>query len=242
MPVTGDGQILDAASRIQHTGSSVNAERQAQPHPHWIGTSPDNRFVLVPDLGLDQVVIYRLDAERHTLERHGAGELPPGSGPRHLKFHPNGQWVYVVNELGLTVSAFRFDATQGSLARLQTVPAIAQSQLKTETSGSEIRIHPSGKFLYAGLRGHDVVAVFAIDPNSGLLTLVEHEPVRGSWPRNFGIDPTGQWLLAAGAESSTVAVFRIDQDTGKLVFTRRIIHVPQPICVEFHTVDGGSRP
>ena len=233
LPVDAKGKLLGPTSTIQHSGSSIDPARQAQPHPHWIGPTPDNKFVFVPDLGTDEVVIYRFDPSGHTLRRHGAGKVPPGSGPRHLKFHPNNQWVYVLNEMGLTVTALRYDAELGSLEPFQTVVAIPEADTKTPTSGSEIRMHPSGKFVYAGLRGEDLIAVFAVDQQTGMLTFVEREPIRGSWPRNFGVDPTGKWLLAAGAESSTVAVFRIDQETGRLYFTRQVISVPGSICVEF---------
>lgn len=234
LPIDASGKILPPTSQIHHHGASVNKQRQDKPHPHWIGATPKNKFVVVPDLGTDEVVVYRLDATKHTLKRHGAGQVPPGSGPRHLKFHPNGVWAYVLNELSLTVTAFKYDAEQGSLDRFQTVVALPASEIKDiQTLGSEIRMHPNGRFVYAAIRGHDVIAVFQIDQNTGMLTLIEREPVRGSWPRNFGIDPTGQWLLAAGAESSTVAVFKIDPDTGRLIFTRQVINVPEPICVEF---------
>ena len=239
MPLDESGKILPAASKIDHTGSSVNKQRQDKPHPHWIGATPDNKFVLVPDLGTDEVVIYHLDTKNHTLTPHGAGKVPAGSGPRHLKFHPNAKWAYVLNELSLTVTGFHYGAAKGSLDPFQTVVALPQSELKDIlTSGSEIRMHPSGKFVYAGIRGHDVIAVFAIDQESGALTLVEREPIRGAWPRNFGIDPTGKWLLAAGAESSTVSVFRIDAENGRLTFTRQVISVPQSICVEFQPLAG----
>ena len=238
MPLDDAGKILSAASKIDHTGSSVNKQRQDKPHPHWIGVTPDNGFVLVPDLGTDEVVIYRLDTDKHTLHPHGAGKVPPGSGPRHLKFHPQARWAYVLNEMSLTVTGFHYDATKGSLDPFQTVVALPESELKEIlTSGSEIRMHPNGKFVYAGIRGHDVIAVFAIDQKSGELTLIEREPIRGAWPRNFGIDPTGKWLLAAGAESSTVSVFRIDGDSGRLTFTRQVISVPESICVEFQPVE-----
>ncbi len=234
LPIDADGRLVAPTSNIQHTGSSVHPDRQNKPHPHWIGATPDNQFVFVPDLGADEVVIYRFDAATHTLTRHGEGRVPPGAGPRHLAFHPNGLWVYVINELGLTVTAFRYNRDRGSLDRFQTAVALPKSDVKEIlTSGSEIRMHPSGKFLYAAIRGHDVIAVFAVHHQDGTLTLVEREPIRGSWPRNFGVDPTGRWLLAAGAESSTVAVFRIDQDNGRLVFTRNIINVPHPICVAY---------
>ena len=234
LPISSDGTIMPPTSKIMHSGASIDKQRQDKPHPHWIGSTPKNKFVLVPDLGTDEVVVYRLDASNHTLKRHGAGKVPPGSGPRHLKFHPDGKWAYVLNELGLTVTAFQYDAERGTLDRFQTVVALPKTELKDITTlGSEIRMHPTGKFVYAAIRGHDVIAVFSINQQSGELTLVEREPVRGSWPRNFGIDPTGKWLLAAGAESSTIAVFRIDQETGRLIFTRQVINVPEPICVEF---------
>ena len=237
LALSENGQVDSVTSLIAHSGASVNRQRQSSPHPHWIGPSPDGQFVLVPDLGTDEVVIYRLDSDTRSLTRHGAASVPPGAGPRHLKFHPNGRWVYVINELGLTVTCFHFDSKQGVMERFQTEPAIHPTELKeVATSGSEIRVHPSGKFVYAGIRGHDVIAVFQIDANSGRISRVELEPIRGTWPRNFGIDPTGRWLLAAGAESSTVAVFRIDAQSGKLVFTRNLINVPGPICVEFSGV------
>lgn len=241
LPIDEDGRILPPTSQIHHSGASVNKQRQDKPHPHWIGPTPRNKFVVVPDLGTDEVVVYRLDAQTHTLNRHGAGKVPPGSGPRHLKFHPNGKWAYVLNEMGLTVTAFKYDSEQGTLDRFQTVVALPESELKDIlTTGSEIRMHPSGNFVYAAIRGHDVIAVFQVDTETGMLSLVEREPVRGSWPRNFGIDPTGKWLLAAGAESSTVAVFRVDSDSGKLTFTRQIINVPQPICVEIQATGDVS--
>ncbi len=236
LPVDEAGKILPPTSQIHHSGASVNKQRQDKPHPHWIGSTPKNKFVLVPDLGTDEVVVYRFDKLKHTLKRHGAGQVPPGSGPRHLKFHPNGMWAYVLNELGLTVTGFKYDADNGSLDEFQTVVALPESETKDIlTLGSEIRMHPTGKFVYAAIRGHDVIAVFQVDQQTGELTLIEREPVRGSWPRNFGIDPTGKWLLAAGAESSTVAVFKIDQETGRLTFTRQVINVPQCICVEFQS-------
>ena len=233
-PIDDSGKIMPRAASAKHTGSSVDPQRQDRAHPHWIGASRDDRFVLVPDLGTDQVVIYRFDRAKRTLDKHGAGKVPLGSGPRHLKFHPNRRWVYVVNELALTVTAFAFDEAAGSLTELQTVAALPQSERENLlTTASEIRIHPGGRFLYAGIRGHDTIAVFQIDQDSGALAFVEREPIRGSWPRNFAIDPTGRWLLAAGADTSTVSVFRIDQQGGDLVYTRKSIEVPSPICVVF---------
>lgn len=238
LPIASDGTIGPPVSNIQHTGSSVNADRQDKPHPHWIGVTPDNQFALVPDLGTDEVVIYSLDTSNHSLTRHDAAKVPAGGGPRHLAFHPSKPWAYVINELNLTVTAFQYDSENGSLKEIHTAEALPMSDVKNIlTSGSEIRMHPNGHFLYAGIRGHDVIAVFAVN-HDGTINLVEREPIRGSWPRNFALDPTGRWLLAAGAESSTIAVFSVNPDSGKLTFTRQVIHVPECICVAFSGGDN----
>ena len=235
-PLAADGAIGERSQLIKHkAGSGVVAGRQDSPHAHWVGTSPDNRFVFVPDLGLDRVIIYRLDAERAELSPHGFGQAPAGGGPRHMKFHPSGKFIYVLNELELSVTAFVYDAENGSMVAMQTIPTISAEQKAKETfaSGSEIRVHPSGKFVYAANRGHDTITAFRVDKNHGRLTLVECEPVRGSWPRNFNVDSTGRWLVAAGRDSHTLAVFRIDVATGELTYTLHIHSVPTPICVLF---------
>ena len=152
-----------------------------------------------------------------------------------MKFHPSGKFIYVLNELELSVTAFAYDAENGSMVAMQTIPTISAEQKAKETfaSGSEIRVHPSGKFVYAANRGHDTITAFRVDKNHGRLTFVECEPVRGSWPRNFNVDSTGRWLVAAGRDSHTLAVFRIDVATGELTYTRHMQSVPTPICVLF---------
>jgi 6-phosphogluconolactonase len=154
-----------------------------------------------------------------------------------MKFHPNGRFVYVINELDLSVTAFRYnprenDATQ-MLTAFQTMSTLPDKLRELPSSGSEIRVHPTGRFLYAANRGHDSIAAFKIDPESGKLTFIEREAVRGSHPRNFNIDPSGQWLLAAGRDSNTISVFRIDSDAGGLVYTGTTVNSPAPICIEF---------
>ncbi|QEG42762.1 lactonase family protein [Roseimaritima ulvae] len=237
-PLANDGHILPRQQLEKHSGGSgIVDRRQDAPHAHWTGHSPDNRFAFVPDLGMDKVVIWRLHAETSPprIEPHGFGVCPPGSGPRHMKFHPNGKRIYVLNELSLSVTVFDYDPQAGTMEPLQTVETLSEAQKAGESfnSASEIRVHPSGRFVYTANRGHDTITVFRVDPQSDLLTLVEQEPIRGGWPRNFALDPSGRWLLAAGRDSHTVAVFAIDPEGGQLTYTRQMAMVPSPICVLF---------
>ncbi len=238
-PLKDDRTIGPRSQLVEHNyASGVVAHRQEAPHPHWVGVSPDNRFVFVPDLGADRVLIYRLNADTAELVEHGYAETPPGGGPRHMKFSPDGRFAYVLNELSLSVTAYAYDAVAGKMTALQTIETLPKSVKANEgfNSASEIRVHPSGRFLYTANRGHDTVSVFRIDPQDGTLTHVENEPVRGSWPRNFNLDPTGRWLLAAGRDSNTLTVFAVDRETGELAYqTHGSVFVPSPICV---VVDG----
>lgn len=230
-PVAADGSIGSRSAHVRHTGSGPNPARQEGAHPHWVGTDPTNRFLMVPDLGADQIVIYRVDLNAGHIELHGMGRCPTGAGPRHLAFHPNGRFAYVVNELQLSVTAFDYDAKAGTLEPMQTISTLPEELREVPNTASEIRIHPSGRFLYASNRGHDSIAAFAIDPNNGRLTFLEREAVRGSHPRDFNLDPTGRWLLAAGRDSNTLSQFRIDAETGSLVYTGTTVNCPAPICV-----------
>ena len=232
-PLSAAGVIESRSAHVRHAGSGPNRVRQEGPHPHWVGTDPTNHFLCVPDLGADQVVIYRTDLDAGKIEPHGRGRCPAGAGPRHMKFHPNGRFAYVVNELQLSVTAIQYDSAAGTLEAMQTVSTLSEKLHEVPCSGSEIRVHPSGRFLYAANRGHDSIAAFQIDPDSGELTFIEREAVRGSHPRNFNIDPTGKWLLAAGRDSNTISLFRIDAKTGSLVYTGTTINSPAPICIEF---------
>ena len=231
-----DGSVHSQLQLAKHEGGSrVVDRRQDKPHAHWTGTSPDNQFAFVPDLGLDKVVIYKLDAEKGKLVSHGFGVCPPGGGPRHMKFHPNGKYVFVLNELALSITCFNYDAKAGTMHPFQTIQTLTDEVKAKETfnSASEIRVHSSGKFVYSANRGHDSISVFRVDQATGKLSFVESEPIRGGWPRNFNIDPSGRWIVAAGRDSNTATVFRIDQETGELTFTRQTAVVPSPICVLF---------
>ncbi|HEX3890902.1 MAG TPA: lactonase family protein [Verrucomicrobiae bacterium] len=234
LPIHADGSLGEAATVIQHSGSSVNANRQAGPHAHSVYPSPDNRFVLNCDLGLDKVFAYRLDADAAGLS---AGNPPfatvaPGSGARHLAFSANGKFVYVVSEMASTITAFSYDATNAAMTEVQSV-----STLPKDFSGSsacaEIVLHPSGKFLYASNRGHDSIALFSVDEKTGRLTLVEHTSTQGRTPRHFTIDPAGRWLIAENQASNSVFVFAIDADTGKLKPTGQMLSVGSPVCAVF---------
>jgi 6-phosphogluconolactonase len=234
--LAADGSLNQQTALIKHEGPSrVVPSRQEAPHAHWTGFSPDNRFAFVPDLGMDKVVIYKLNPVSSTISHHGYGELPAGSGPRHMKFHANGKWIYVLNELAVSVSVFDYDADSGTMTLKQTIQAVPKKRLSKESfvSASEIRIHPSGKFVYSANRGHDTITVFSVDQDNGKLKFVERENVRGATPRNFNLDPSAKWLLAGGQDSNTLASFSVNSETGELSYNRSIINTPAPICVLF---------
>ena len=234
-PVRDDGTVGEASAFFQHAGASVNKARQEGPHAHDVVVSPDNRFMLAADLGLDRVVRYRLDPTAGGLApaEPGPGTVTPGSGPRHLAFRPDGKFVYVLNEMVPGVAVFRYDASGGTLAELQTLSTLPEGVSGDEHSGAEIVVHPNSKFLYASNRGHDSIAIFRIDAVRGTLTPVDRVSTQGKTPRSFAIDPSGQFLIAANQNSSTVVVFRIDQQTGRLTPTETKIQVPSPVSVVF---------
>ncbi len=229
-----DGRLGEASAFVQHTGSSVNPDRQKGPHAHSIEPSPDNRFVLTADLGLDQLLVYRFDAAQGSLTPNHPpfAKLNPGAGPRHFAFHPSGKFVYVINEMQSTVTAFVYDAAGGSLRELETVSTLPKD-FAGENTTAEIRVDSSGRFLYGSNRGHDSIAVFSIDAAKGTLTPVERVSTQGKEPRNFEIDPTGKFLLAANQNSGSVVIFRIDAKTGRLTPTGEEFKVPSPVCVTF---------
>jgi len=229
---TPGGFIQHAYARAGTPG--INPRRQEKPHAHSVDVSPDGRHAFCCDLGLDEVLIYRLDAERATLAPHGQATVAVGAGPRHFALHPGGKFAWCVNELALTVTGFAFDATAGTLKEIQTLSTIpADVSDRTGISCAEIAVHPTGKFLYASNRGHDSIAMYSIDEATGRLTFLGAEPTRAKTPRHFAIAPGGRHLLAAGQDSGTVTVFAIDQSTGRLAFTDRSVAVPAPVCILF---------
>jgi 6-phosphogluconolactonase len=226
------GFIQHASDRAGTPG--INQRRQEKPHAHSVDVAADGRHAFCCDLGLDEVLIYRLDAERATLAAHGKAPVAVGAGPRHFALHPGGRFAWCVNELALTVTGFAYDAAAGTLTEIQTLSTIPADVIdRGGLSCAEIAVHPTGKFLYASNRGHDSIAMYAIDEPTGRLTFLGVEPTRVKTPRHFAIAPGGRHLLAAGQDSGTVAVFTIDAETGRLAFTGEPVAVPAPVCILF---------
>jgi len=229
-----EGRLSTRTARITIPGSSVNRDRQEASHAHCIVTDPTNRFALGVDLGADRIHVWRLDTTTGALEPHEPAFFAarPGAGPRHLKFHPNGRLAYVVNELDCTVSACTWDAARGVLTETQRIASLPAGFAGTNTS-AELMIHPSGRTLYVTNRGLDAIATFAIDGESGALTLLEQTPSRGAKPRNIVIHPSGRWLLAANQGGDSIAIFAIDATTGRLTAHGEPVPVTNPGCLRF---------
>jgi len=226
-----DGRLGERTAFIQHTGNSVDPRRQTQAHTHSVLTDPGNKFALAADLGVDKIFVYHFNAQDGSLKPNDPpfAHVALGSGPRHLTFHPNGRWVYVINELASTVVGFNWNSTAGTLEDFQTVSTIPAEFSGVNTS-AEILVHMNGKFLYASNRGHDSLAVFAIDQKTGWLKLVEYVPSGGKLPRYFTFDPTARWILCANHGSDNVTVFQVDENTGRLTLTGSPVPVPYPFC------------
>jgi len=234
MPIRADG-TLGSPTAIKHSGSSVNPARQTQPHVHSVTISPDNRFVIVCDLGLDKIFSYALDVSKAQLTPATPPFVAtaPGAGPRHFKFGSDGRHAYAINEMGNTVAAYDYDAARGALTPRQTVTTLP-ADFKGENTTAEVRVHPIGKFLYGSNRGHDSLAVFAIDAATGLLTPVEIVSSGGKTPRNFALSPDGAWLVCAHQDSDNLTVFRVDPATGRLSRVASEARVPMAVCVLFY--------
>ena len=234
LPVKADGKLGEASDFVQHLGSSVDPKRQGEPHAHSVVLTPDNRFAVVNDLGLDKLMVYRFDPQKGALKPNDPpyASVKPGSGPRHFAFHPNGRFGYSINEMGNTVTAFDWNGDLGTLHEIQTISTLPEG-FTGENTTAEIAVHPSGRFLYGSNRGHDSIVVYAIDPAKGTLTLVEDVLTGGKEPRNFALDPTGRYLFAANQNSNTVVVFRVNPENGRLTPSGEKIEVPSPVCVTF---------
>jgi len=239
IPIKPEGSLAEPTRFVQHEGASINPQRQKGPHAHSVNISPDNRFAFVADLGLDKVMIYKLDVEKGTIVANDPAfaKVKPGSGPRHFTFGADGKYAYVINEMGGTVSAFAYESASGALTEIQTISTLPDD-FTGSNSCAEVRVHPSGRFLYGSNRGHDSIAVYRIDPAKGTLRFVEHEKADIKTPRNFNIDPTGKFCLIANQGADSVVVFKIDQKTGALEPTGSKISIGKPVCIRFLQSDG----
>ena len=231
-PVLDDGSLGESTQSLRHEGSSVNPDRQEAPHPHSINLGPADRFAYSPDLGADKVFIYRLDAAAATLSPAQTPwvQSSPGAGPRHFAVHPGGEFAYVINELASTITAYDLDSTTGALSEIETVSTLPDGFAEVNHT-ADLHVLPSGKFIYGSNRGHDSIAIFAIDGATGRLSPVGREPTQGRAPRGFAVSPGGEFLVAANEDSDTLVVFRIDQATGELSPTGDVAEVPEPTCV-----------
>jgi 6-phosphogluconolactonase len=229
-----DGSVGERISFDQHSGSSVDHARQEGPHAHAAVLSPDHRFLFVPDLGTDQVKIYKVDADKGTFSPNDPAyvTLKPGLGPRHFTFGKDGRFAYVLCEMGSSVVVFSYDAAKGSLTPIQTAYNLPV-EFKGIDNSAEIEVDRSGRFLYASNRGHDSITVYAIDPAKGTLTLVQNVPTQGSIPRNFALDPTGKYLVVGNQKSDELLVFDVNQKDGTLKPTGEKVDLDEPICIVF---------
>jgi 6-phosphogluconolactonase len=234
LSVEPDGQLGTMRARHAHTGSGPDPVKQTAPHPHALVLDPANRHAFAPDVGTDQIVGYRFDARWGTLTPHvpATVTVTARSGPRQLRFHPNGRFAYLITESANTIIAYAYAPATGRLTELQTVSTLPAGYAG-ESNTAELRIHPSGRFLYGSNRGHDSIAVFAIDPETGTLTLVGHAPTHGRSPRAFAIDPAGSFLLAANELGDSLVSYHIDQHTGMLEPTGHHTTMPRPACIAF---------
>jgi 6-phosphogluconolactonase len=239
LPIASDGRLAPPAVVIHHTGSSVDPQRQSHAYPHSINPDPTGRFAFVPDLGMDKIFSYRLSPATTGLMANDPPfvTVPPGNGPRHMAFSPDGRFAYVVQEMGGAVIAFAYNAEQGSLSQLQIISTLP-SDFTAANTAADVHVHPSGKFLYASNRGHDSIAIFAIDPITGRLTSRGWQSSGGKTPRNFAIDETGRWLIAANQGSDSIVLFGIDQASGALTPTGTTAQVPAPVCVKCLPVEN----
>jgi 6-phosphogluconolactonase len=230
-PVRADGGLGEQSHLAQHAGRGGDPRRQDAPHAHQIVLDAAGRFAFAPDLGIDKVMIYRVDAAKGGLQPNSFAAVKPAAGPRHFDFHPSGNFGYVINELNSTITAFAYNKAKGALTELQSVSTVPDGFNGTNYC-ADIHVHPSGRFLYGSNRGLDSIVAFRIG-GDGKLSLPRHEPTGGKWPRNFGIDPTGAFLYVANQNSDTIVAFRLDPQTGALAPTGQVTAVPMPVCLKF---------
>lgn len=234
-PLKQDGILEPRSDYIQHEGSSVNPSRQGESHPHAIVPTPDNRYILVVDLGTDKMQVYRLENGKFIRHSPDTITLEAGAGPRHLAFHPTQPYMYVINELNSTLSAFRYDANAGiwyDIATVSTLPEGVKLPENVINYPADLHMHPNGQWLYGSNRGHNSIVIYKIDAATGRPTAIGHQSTLGDWPRGFALDPYGQYVIAGNQRSNNAFSFRIDAQNGQLSPTGFSLTIPAPLCVE----------
>ncbi len=233
-----DGSIGERTAFVQHTGTNVNPAHPIQAHAHSIRVDPANRFVLVADLGLDKLFTYRLDSMTGALQPNDPpfSSVAVGSGPRHTAFLPDGRIVYLINQMASTIIRFGWDSATGALTQFEPASTLPEG-FKGQNDTAEILVHPGGKFIYATNRGHNTVAVFSVEGETGRLKLIQDISTQGKTPRNCEFDPTAHWLLVSNQDSNNAVVFGIDPNTGRLTQAGEPIKVLSPFCERFLPVE-----
>lgn len=239
LPINDDGSLAEAGDFHQHEGSSVNPNRQKEPHGHSINVDPANGYAYACDLGLDQVLIYRLDLDNGKLVPNDPpyGATPDGAGPRHLAFHPSGSHAYVINELDSTMTVFAVDPDSGGLTEMQSITTLP-ADFDGVSHCADVHVSPDGRYLYGSNRGDDSIAIYRIGDGGGRVEALGHESTKGETPRGFALDPTGQFLLAANQNTDDIHTFRLDPADGSLTATGHSVQVPKPVCIKMMPVSS----
>jgi 6-phosphogluconolactonase len=234
-PILSNGALGEMEAFVQHEGHGPNKTRQEGPHAHSATFTPDNRFIIIADLGIDQLIIYKFDADTGSLTQHAEVQSLPGAGPRHLAFHPSGKHVLVANELDSSVTVYDYDAENGTLHALQTINTLPPDA--PESIVADIHFSSSGQHVYVSNRGHDSLAIFDFDEKTGVLIPVTNQGTYGKIPRNFAIDPSGTFLLTANQDSNNIVIFLINQTDGHLTLVKQKIDIPKPVCLKIMRLD-----
>jgi 6-phosphogluconolactonase len=231
-PVTADGSLGERSALMPHAGSGPNRKRQEGPHAHSVTVGPSNELLFVADLGIDRIVVYRIDAERAQLKRHDPPTVKTahGAGPRHMAFHPSGRSTYVINELNGTMTAYAYAPLSGTLTEINTLSTLPEGYAGANLC-ADVHVRPDGRFVYGTNRGHDSVVAYAIDPATGAISFVDRVGSGGKHPRNFAITPGGYYLLVANMESNNIVTFAVNRETGHVKPTGDVVEIAKPVCV-----------
>ena len=229
--INSGGSLKEMSDLKEHEGKGANEKRQNAPHAHSVTLDPKENHALAVDLGIDKVISYAVDYKHGKLNEKNSFSLAPGSGPRHIAFHPNKKFVFVINELNSTITSCAYNSTDGSMVEIETITTLPDD-FTGESYCADVHVAPDGNFLYGSNRGHNSIAIFSIDEKTGNISTVGHQSVKGEWPRNFMIDPTGQFLLVANQHTNNIVVFKVDKESGLLKSNGVEVKVSKPVCLK----------